>query len=342
MVRLGRTRLLPAALVALILVSATRAQDDTVNFGFYPGDSQDCLYQAATSSKCKSSTVEATNSCFCRNGGDFITTAAACIGQSSPNVLKMVYQTMRDACAATSTPIGITEDEFMEAANGATTTTSSKRESSETTSDSATTTATVTGTVTTTGPAKTVSQDDEQQGQGSTGGSSALTTGALAGIVAGAIGGLAVLGGVIYFLFRRRGKAGEESHPMLPQHTQGHLSTAPAATESTAYYGSPPDTGGWPKKDWGTSPDLRNSGFNWESPAHLSMTFTGGALAPSPPPPVQELDGAQLHPPGSTLAPVEMGGSPVVTTAQPASVQYQAYNPGQQQHPGPGWSQTSR
>ncbi|KAK4103422.1 hypothetical protein N658DRAFT_407666, partial [Parathielavia hyrcaniae] len=340
-------RLLPAALVALVLVSASRAQGDTVDFGFYPEEAQDCLYEAASTSQCRSSTVPATNSCLCRNGGDFITIAAACLGKSVARSLTAVYETMRDACADTNTPINITEDEFMEAARGAETTTSSRRtttttqssttttatsEPSETTTESATTTATNTGTATTTGPAETGSQDDEQQEQGNTGESSALTTGALAGIVAGAIGGIAVLAGVLYFLCRRKGKLGEESHPMLPHHAQARLSSAPSTHDSTAYYGSPPDTGVWSKKDWRASPDLRNSSFNWESPAHLSVIFPGGPPPPSTPPPVQELDGAQLHRPGSTLAPVEMGGSPVAATAQPANVQqYQAYNPGQHQ-----------
>jgi LPXTG-motif cell wall-anchored protein len=355
MVGFGRTQFLPAALVALILASVSRAQSDTLNFNFYPEGARTCLDQAAASSQCEASTVELTNACLCRNGGDFITTAAACIGRESPGDLEEVYKTMSDACNESQTRINVSKAEFMAAASGATTTTSSRRttttrtssktsatsETIETATESATTTTTGTNTATAT---STSSADDDQQG----GGSSGLSTGAMAGVIAGAIGGCAVLAGVAFFLFRRRRKVGEESHPMLPQQAH-HLSMAPSGHSSTAYYGSPPDTGGWPKKDWGTSPDLRNSGFNWESPAHLSSHLStsypgggaGGPIAPSPPLPAQELDGAQVFAPGSTQAPVEMGASPVATTAQPATAQYQAYNLGQQ-HPGPGWSQAPR
>jgi len=126
---------------------------------------------------------------------------------------------------------------------------------------------------------------------------------------------------------------------MLPQHARS--SVVPLGRESTAYYGSPPDTGTWPKKEWGPSPDLRNSVFNWESPSHLA--YSNGALAASPPMPIQELDGTQRYPTGSTAAPAEMGGTPITTSPPPpANAHYQAYNPGQQQHPGVGWSQTHR
>lgn len=333
MVGLRRIRLLPAALVALVLVSATRAQD-TVDFDFYPEGAQDCLYEAAESSKCESATVPATNACLCRNGGDFITTAAACLGRSSQSNLRAVYRKMRDACDFSDTPINITEDEFNDAARGETPTTTSATTSS-------------TGTA----PPPTPTGDDNKEDEESTG----LSTGALAGIIAGAIGGCAVLGAVAYLLFRRRRKLGEESHPMLPPqhphaqaHAHHHLSMAPSGRESTAYYGSPPTTAGWPNKDWGGSPDLRQSGF-WESPAHLSQLSYpgggGGALAPSPPLPIQELDGAPHYPSGSTEAPVEMGGTPVATTPPPvpppppsaANAQYQPYQP-PQQYPGPAWS----
>ncbi|KAH6856287.1 hypothetical protein B0I37DRAFT_72760 [Chaetomium sp. MPI-CAGE-AT-0009] len=332
MVGFRQIRVLPAALVALILVSSSSAADAVVDFSFYPAPAQDCLYAAADSSKCKSQTVPATNACFCRNGGDFITTAAACIGQSSRGNLRTVYRTMRDACDTSETPINITEGEFMEAAEGsASTTLSTSTQASSTTSATSATT-TNTGTVTST--ALPTSPEEEQE-------SGALSTGALVGIIVGAIGGLAMLGGLGYYLFRRGKKVGEESHPMLPQ--QGHVSMAPSGHESTAYYkyGSPPDTGGWPKNDWNGSPDPRISGlttgFNWESPAHLA--YPGAALAPSPPLPIQELDGAQQFRPGSTEAPVEMGGTPVVTTPPLANSQYQPYNSGQQYPGHGGWNQ---
>jgi hypothetical protein len=165
------------------------------------------------------------------------------------------------------------------------------------------------------------------------------------------VGALALLGAGAFLLFRRRRKLGEESHPMLPQQAptsigpSGHESAAysigPSGRESTAYYGSPPVTGAWPKKDWASSTDPRvsnrTSGFNWESPSHLS--YPVATLAPSPPLPAQELDGVQQHfPTGSTEAPAEMGGTPVVTTPPPPAPQYQPYHP-PQQHQGPAWGQ---
>ncbi|KAG7287600.1 hypothetical protein NEMBOFW57_007112 [Staphylotrichum longicolle] len=364
MVGLRRIGVLPATLVALVLVSAAAAQAaDTVDFSFYPAGARDCLYKASDSSKCKSDTVPATNSCLCRNGGNFITTAAACIGKASQGDLKTVYRTMRDACDTSNTPITVTEDDFMEAANGGTTSTSSTRSatstrtSSRTSATSASATTTTTGTTasttasgttsdttsgtataTTTAPPATSTAADEQGGQASSG----LSTAAMAGIIVGAIGGVALLGGFAYFFFRRRRSNGEESHPMLPQHARS--SAVPLGRESTAYYGSPPDTGTWQKKDWGPSPDLRSSVFNWESPSHLA--YSNGALAASPPMPIQELDGTQRFPTGSSAAPAEMGGTPVTMTPPPpapANAHYQAYNPAQQQqHPGYGWSQTQR
>jgi LPXTG-motif cell wall-anchored protein len=331
-------RLLPAALVALILVSASQAQDDTIDFGFYPKGAQDCMYKAANDSKCKAKTVVATNSCLCRNGGNFITNAAACIGQSSPSDLEEVYKVMSGACGESDTAISITKDEFMAAANAATsttstagpTTTSSTSKSGTTTgTDASTTSETSTGTAASTAAPAEGEKEGEEEGGG-------LKTGVMAGIIVGAVGAAVLLGALAFFLFRRRRKLGEESHPMLPQ--QGHPSVAAgndsSAMHSSAYYSSPPSTAGWPKQDWqGPSPDLRSSGFNkfnWESPAHLSYPGGGGTLAPSPPLPPQELDGSQyVAPTGSTQAPAEMPGEiPAVATA-PGNALYRPYNPGQ-------------
>jgi LPXTG-motif cell wall-anchored protein len=325
MVGLWRIGVLPAALVALVLVSTAQAQaEGSVDFKFYPKDAQDCLYKAAKSSKCESGGVPATNACLCRNGGDFITTAAACVGRSSRSNLEEVYRVMKGACSDSKTPISVTEDEWNEAAKGETSTTTSS-----------------TGTATTT-PPPTPTGDDEKEEEASTG----LSTGAMAGVIAGAIGGCAVLAAVGYLLFRRRRKLGEESHPMLPQqhpYAHHHVSMAPTGRESTAYYGSPPTTAGWPKKDWGGSPDFRQSGgtFNWESPAHLS--YAGGALAPSPPLPIQELDSAPHYPSGSTEAPVEMGGTPVAATPPPPQPQPHHPPPANPQYqPYQAWSSQQR
>ncbi len=154
---------------------------------------------------------------------------------------------------------------------------------------------------------------------------------------------------------------------MLPQHGgHGHHpypASAQFGRESTAYYGSPPTTGGmWPKKEWaGPSPDRQTgSSFNWESPYSSSIGGGGGGvpLASSPPPvPIQELDGVQRFPTGSTAAPAEMGvATPVAASAVPvpgvpaAAVapapvpatgqpQYQPYSPGQVQQVQPSQQQ---
>ncbi|KAL2132623.1 hypothetical protein VTI74DRAFT_3587 [Chaetomium olivicolor] len=357
-----RIRVLPTALLALLLVSLPPAAvaNDEVNFNFYPTGAQNCLYAAAEASKCKSQTMGETNSCFCRNGGNFVTNAAKCIGKSSRSDLQKVYSVMRDACSVSKTPLSVTEDEFMDAANGGTTTTSARPSTtgatdSKTSATDSTTINTATATTTTTTPAGTSpagDNKDEKKG---------MSTGAVAGIAVGvSIAGVAFLAALAWFLVRRRKRVGEESHPMLPQ--QSHLGVTPGPVHdsmrfSTAYYGaSPPDTGGWPSnKEWVASPDPsvaganypfsnRSSMFTWESPAHLGM------IAPSPPlpqMPIQELDGAQHFPTGTAQAPAEMGGTPVVATppSQPVApptglgvggggVQFRAYQPalqGQQQ-----------
>lgn len=353
---LGRLRLLPVAVLALVVASASAA-DPVVDFGFYPEKAQDCLYSAATSSQCESKTVDATNSCFCRNGGEFITTAARCIGKSAPGAVAKTYETMSDACKLSQTPITVTEDEFKKAARGPSPTATATTTSATSTSTTQSSTSTSTG-IATSDPVPTTSRPPSEDD----GDSGTLSTGVMAGIIVGAIGGLALLGAAGYLLFRRRRKLGEESHPMLPQHQhqhqqphqhQAHNSMVPSGHESTAsaYYSSPSTTAGWPKKDWSTSPDLRVSGrtsdFNWESASQLA--YPGSAISTSPPLPVQELDASQPVS-GSTAAPVEMGGTPVATTPPVPNThtQYiQPYNPsGQQysgqQYPAPGWGQQGR
>ncbi|KAL2258082.1 hypothetical protein VTK26DRAFT_8744 [Humicola hyalothermophila] len=229
---------------------------------------------------------------------------------------------MKQACDDSSTPINISESEFMEAANPVTST-------------SSTPTSTANPTEGTDAPATTTpagDEEDEDDGDGN-----GISTGALAGIIAGGVVGLLLVGLLAFFLFRRRRNAEEESHPMLPQ--KGQVPEVPSAYSS--YYGSPPpDTAGWPKKDWAGAVENRNSGFNWESPAHLSYagardeagTHPPGTyqpvaeLAPSPVI-IQELDGTARQPTGTAAAPVEMpAGSPVATTTPP-SAQFQPYRP---------------
>lgn len=300
-------RVLPIALIALASVLQSRA--DSIDFSFYPESSRSCLYDAADASRCETGTVSATNSCLCRNGGNFVTNAAACLGRSARGDLETVYETMRQACEDSDTPLSITEQEFMSAADAATST------SSTTTPPSSSPTT----------PTESPPPDGDSEEQESTG----LSTGALAGIITGAsAAGLALIGALAYYLVRRRRRSGDESHPMLPHAAHGSL-----VPDMSAYYGgSPPGSGAWPpEKDWGRPPDVRSSGFNWESPAHLSYSYSAGLQdprLPHPPPgaadppaaaePIQELDGTEHHPTGSAQAPAEMpAASPVVPSMQP-------------------------
>ncbi|KAK3905646.1 hypothetical protein C8A05DRAFT_12555 [Staphylotrichum tortipilum] len=346
MIGRGRIRVLPAALAGLLLTAAAARADDIVNFdGIYPKGALDCLYKAATSSKCESSTVAATNNCFCRNGGNFVTDAAACIGKASPGDVETVYDKMSDACKNSKTPLTISKVNFLAAAeSGATTTTTRKATTTSQTSTATTADPTTTTTSTTSSPTPTGNNNNSSSSSSSS--STGISTGALAGTIVGGVIGLALVAVLACFLFRRGRRVGEESHPMLPQHNAGYhperhsaatttaASTAAGGRESTAYYGSPPPPGeaaAWAAKKGeygGSPPDPRVSvtgvggggGFNWESPSHLGYAGAGGA--PSPPPVViQELDGAQQFPTGSATAPAEMGGgiTPVVATA-PAAV----------------------
>ncbi|KAL2019280.1 hypothetical protein VTK56DRAFT_9824 [Thermocarpiscus australiensis] len=317
MIDLRSIRAFPTALVTLVLVAASQAV--TNDFSFYPKGAQDCLYEAADAARCDASTVAATNSCLCRNGGNFIINTASCLGRSYSGDLRAVYQTMKEACANSETPITITEADFVETANAAASSTSSAATSSATgatstaSTDGTTTTSTSIGaaTTTTTTPTSSSPVDDEQREGGNTG----LSTAAMAGIITGgSVAGIALIAGLAYFFFRRGKKAGEESHPMLPRHS-AHGSLPPDPSEFRA---SPSDAGGW-QKGWG-----RSSGFNWESPAHLSYP-AGAGLAPSPP--VQELDGSEHRPAGTPERPAEMAGTPIVQGASPHA-QFQPY-PGQ-------------
>ncbi|KAL1838104.1 hypothetical protein VTJ49DRAFT_3035 [Mycothermus thermophilus] len=337
MVDLRRVRLLPAALVAAVLIPASHAVKD--DWSHYPADSQACLAQAGESSRCESRTVEAQNACYCRNGGNFVTTTAECVGRTAPELLKAVYDMMEISCRDSNTPLTISEAEFMEAAEAdepaitspptRTRTTETSEPTDEPTSTTASGPATVTVTQPTT-PLPTTGTDDEEDDGGS-----GLSTGAMAGVIAGAIGGFAVLAAIVYILMQQRKKTGEESHPMLPQtHPYAgpsHTSMA-ASAQDTSYYGASPDVASWhQKKEWASSPDARTSLRTWDSP------YLGGAAVTPPQPPaavvIQELDGSQHFPPGSAQAPAEMSGSPVdVKPAQPQ----QHY---QQPYPGSSWQQ---
>jgi hypothetical protein len=390
-----RIRLLPAALLALVVsIPASQAATNTLDFSFYPPNAQRCLYSAAEDSGCEADTVAETNTCFCNNGGNFISNTATCVGRTAPDDVYKTYTTMRDACDYSKTPLAFTQDDFMAAAQSgqseATSSTSraTKTRTKTTTPDEPTETPDSTDAIVRTDAPKTTDtpeptdtpdsdpDQDPADGTKATGpatvtviasvtpfptapaddekeGDSGLSTGAMAGIIAGAIGGFVVLGAIVYILMKHRKKGGEEYHPMLPQHSPysgnpSHMSLGGTSPYDTAYYGAGTDSA-WQqgKKEWATSPDIRTAsttgGFNWDT----ANTVPYAGAAPTAPPAVviQELDGREAFRPGSVQAPAEMSGSPVIvgvpSQPQPQSgvtgtQQQQDYS--QQQYPG-SWQQ---
>ncbi|KAK0665598.1 hypothetical protein QBC41DRAFT_327538 [Cercophora samala] len=329
MVSLGGLRTLPSALAILVLASTI--QGASINFDFYPETAQDCMYAAADASKCETGVVKTTNECLCQNGGGFIENTASCLGQSSRGDLQQVYDTMSGACRDSRTPISISEKQYMEFADRETTTSTSIATSTTAPISTTTTSSTTSTTASTESPQASTEPGDE--------GSQGLSTAALAGIIAGSVVGVTVLAGLAFFLLRKKRKQGEESRPMLPEsYTQpplgqtAHMSVAPSASGMSGLYVSPPDTGVWPPQDqpkWMPSPEPakpaynRVSGYNWESPEHLSLPpqapvdnrYT--AFQPFQPhmstvqPPIHELDVPVGHPASGPEAPVEMCGTPV-------------------------------
>ncbi|KAK4078296.1 uncharacterized protein Triagg1_3312 [Trichoderma aggressivum f. europaeum] len=201
------------ALTSLFLLLAPAlAADVHADFSFYPVGAQDCLSQAATTSKCDGNTVMDLNTCLCGNWGNFVILTAICIGKNDKADSVPVYKTMVSACADSNTPLNVAPDVFYGAVNGqltmtasaATTMTTSTTTSATT---SATTTTTTTATPTGTSTAAPVSEN--------------LSTGATIGIALGAsFGGVGAIAGLVYFLLRRSKKQGEEFHPMLPNSTE--------------------------------------------------------------------------------------------------------------------------
>ncbi|KAK4226741.1 hypothetical protein QBC38DRAFT_479837 [Podospora fimiseda] len=288
MISTRSVRVLPTALLALIFVSTSRA--GTIDFGFYPKSTQECLYAAADTSRCESGSVSATNACLCRNGGNFVTDTASCLGRSSSSDLEAVYTTMEDACRNSNTPLNVSKESFMSSASSPTPST----------------------------PTNTSAPSEEKdKGDGK------LSKGALAGIIVGAIAGAAVLGVAIFFLWTYTRKRREESHTMLPyeQPTQpGHMSLLPTLGDESTSYSSPPDT-----RSSSIRPYHRASGFNWESPHQLvynaeadvsdtqnSACQSYSPVATSPPGlAVVELDSINTQPAAIYEVPAEMESSSV-------------------------------
>ncbi len=275
----GTMLALPPTLVALIFVSASRAAS-VIDFSSYPLGSQDCLYQASNTSNCATDTVLATNSCLCNNGGNFITIAAKCLGDSNPSTLEGVYDIMKDACKESNTPINVEEEQYLSAAGFTGTMTPPRPTATPVPPPS------VSGAETR--PTEPPEADDDSDGnrpQGHRSGKG-LSSGARIGvIIAATIVGIAMAGAVVYLLLRhKRKKDNEESHPMLPQDNGPLMSSlvpTPAETSAMDRRNSP----GAVEKDspWrltSAPTEQRNSGFNWETPDDL--TYPGNTATTHP------------------------------------------------------------
>ncbi|PNY25917.1 Uncharacterized protein TCAP_04145 [Tolypocladium capitatum] len=202
----------------LLLASSSLAIES--DFSFYPQNAQSCLNQASNTADCKGSTTAQLNTCLCSNQGGFITNTAKCVGQKDKDDVQKVYATMLQACNDSHTPMGVSQSDFLAAADGNAPSTTKTTASSTATS----TTAKVTTTTTTT-PAPTPTETGATGKDKDTHGGR-LSTGATIGIAVGAsVAGLAALAGLAFFVVRRKRRSQEEAHPMLSQHEYLHHQT---------------------------------------------------------------------------------------------------------------------
>ncbi|KAM0259345.1 hypothetical protein ACHAQJ_003377 [Trichoderma viride] len=207
-----------------LLFLAPALADVTADFSFYPTGAQQCLSQAATSSKCSGSSVMDLNQCLCGNTNNFIIQAATCIGKNDPSDAVPVYQTLVSACATSNTPLVIAPDDFYGAVSGKlTTTTTTTTTSTTSTTSSSSSTATTAATTTTTDSSSTHTASTATTATATISsaplpGNDTLSTGGTIGIALGAsFGGVGAIAALVYFLLRNSKKKGEEFHPMLPQ-----------------------------------------------------------------------------------------------------------------------------
>ncbi|ATY61082.1 hypothetical protein A9K55_006051 [Cordyceps militaris] len=259
----GGGLLLLLSLVILLAAPAARAFDP--DFGFYPEDARDCLYAAAKTSKCQGSTSRVLNACLCGNGGGFVDIAAECLGKNDKEDVGKVYDTMANACAASSTPLTMGQDAFEDAAKkgaaGDAKTTSSK---SSTASSTTSATNTAAASPTTTSPA--AAADDGNQ-------KPKLSTAATIGIAAGvSVAGVLAIAGIAYGLVRRRkrGTAADEAHPMLPPEKYGGGGGGTNVDSPTTFLSH------------GPSPSLGSPGFEQHGAAksHYSVSTFSGSMLP--------------------------------------------------------------
>ena len=319
---------LPLLMLLLVLVqSISVLAAFTNNFVAYPTNAQPCLYDAAIGSNCDGTNITAMNMCLCENGGNFVISAATCIGTSDRSDLETVYSVMADACAFSDTPLSVSQKDFMAAGQGllsSSSSTSTTSSSHGTATDSATTatsassghpvTQTSTGsTATNTGASD---SDDGPAGMSST---------ATIGIISGAaVAGVAIIAVLIFFIIRMRRKKqpGEEQRPMLgmPAFSAGsggtELShyTGPALSQYTGTAGSTYD---YKMHDgFGDSKWMQTSIDSY--PTTPSSVFHPGRMQ-SPQPPQNVVFELSAEPPPIVIA--EMPSTPVESANYPHNPQ---------------------
>ncbi|KAK3337995.1 hypothetical protein B0H65DRAFT_309601 [Neurospora tetraspora] len=324
MLGLHRLSILPPALIALVLTSIPCAAVNIDSFD-YPVDAYDCLNQASTTSNCAAGTLAEANSCFCNNGGNFVTGTARCLAESDPGDLAEVYGTLNSTCAANNTPLNVGEEQYYSAAGFTGTARPAKAIATKTSTTVSTLTSAPTSFITSISPTGTTVKNAPEEtatagsdaessrtGNGKVNEDAGLSTGAKAGIIAGStVAGVAVSAGLLMLFVRyKRKKDGEESHPMLPeQHGNMLLIPTPAEARALEEGSTSGNSGEWSNDSkWRPSSnptDQRKSGFNWESPYDLA--YTGEEPQPESPKKarkMEERDLAELQ--GCDRQPVEM------------------------------------
>ncbi|CAI4217468.1 unnamed protein product [Parascedosporium putredinis] len=241
---------LPVLVALSGLISSSLAARFENDFSSYPGGAQACLTTADSNANCDGETVPTMNACLCSDGGGFLTNTARCLGQNAPGDIDLTYGTLKVNCNGSKTPLSLSKDEFTEIADEA------AKE---------------------TPPARRAPRDDE-----------GLSSGATIGIAVGAaLGGVALIAGLAFCLWRRRKAAKsfkEEANPMLgrqslqPSLFDGQGSGTNSVRTTSMYQGGA-------YTDWKQDGAQGNYTAAWGPDSFT----TGGAssLGPTPPPPQQ-------------------------------------------------------
>jgi hypothetical protein len=198
----------------LLILSALldTAAADALDFSLYPANSQSCLYAAASSSACNHTTVPVFNACVCSNGGNFLQSAATCLGSNDTSDVSPVYVILSSNCGDSNTPISYTSSKWKSIAAAAppSSTTSTGSSSAQTTLQTATVSGHTTVSVVTVTPTSSSSSTAAADSDKST-----VGTGAIAGIAVGGAAIAAVVGAALFFFLRRR----RNTHASQPEAT---------------------------------------------------------------------------------------------------------------------------